>query len=196
MAGTAFPQVQGEEIEAVAEEQPQPEAPKRLMNVEIKDNLLSVELAGAEFGAVMNTIAQKAGFTVGVGGDVYSRKLTTKFSNLELERGILRLLTLVREKNYLMRYDAKGILSKVEIYGGGAPVASTLRPQTPVRRFQRSPVPSVPVPSAVPPTGTRRRLLPSQLRQRSLPQGQQQGQPPAPVTPPSEEISEEDNAEE
>jgi hypothetical protein len=195
MAGDAFPQDEEDEIapEAVEGEQPQPEAPKTVMNVEIRDNRLSVELADAEFGAVMNTIAQMGGFKVEVASEVFGRKLTTKFSNLELERGILRLLALTRDRNYLMRYDSSGALSKVEIYGA-TPVVSTPMPRTPVRGFQRSPAPVMAVPP-VPSSGAARQTRLEQLRQRRL-LLQQQRQPrpsaPAPTPIPQEDVEEED----
>jgi len=123
-AGT--PVRSGDSIDASAEEK-QPEIPKPVSRVEVRDNLLSVELADAEFGGVMNAIAEKAGIKVEITGDVYSKKLTTRFTDVGLERGILRLISLMKEKNYLVQYDAKGGVSKVEIYSAAS------KPVTPAR---------------------------------------------------------------
>jgi hypothetical protein len=90
----------------------------KVMNINVKGNLLSVKLLNAEFGAVLNDIAQKAGFQVDIGSDAYSKRLSTDFEDVEIERGILRLLTLIREKNYSIHYDSKGFLSKLEVFGG------------------------------------------------------------------------------
>ena len=145
--------------EPVAEvTQEEPVEPKPISIVDIKDDLLSVELVDAEFGGVLRDIARKAGFKVEIGGDVNTMKLNTKFSNMEIERGIERLLTLVREKNYLVHYDTKGAVSSIEIYGGlNAPVAAP-KPQTPARPQAQRPARTAPVPAAA--TAPRRIVTP------------------------------------
>lgn len=124
---------------AISGEQPKPEIPVQVSNIDVKDNLLSVELVNAEFGGVLNSISQKSGFKIETSGDVSSKKLTTKFIDMDLERGIERLLSLLREKNYMFHYDDKGMLSKVEVYGGTPAPTSVSKPQTQIRpQFQRS----------------------------------------------------------
>lgn len=113
---------------SVATEEP----PRTVLSIDVKDNNLSVELRDAEFGKVMDVIAEKAGFTVGLFGDVYSKKISTSFKNIDMERGILRLLLLLKEKNYSIYYDPKGLISKLEIYGSPAPEKAAPAPRQPV----------------------------------------------------------------
>jgi hypothetical protein len=103
--------------ETAEAEQNHSEISRSFFHIEVANNLLSVELIDAEFGNVMNSIAKETGFKVEIDNDVSRKQLTTKFSGIDLERGIVRLLTLMREKNYLIHYDTKGMLNKIEIYG-------------------------------------------------------------------------------
>ncbi len=165
-----------------AETEPNPEPPKKVLDVIIKDNLLTVDLENADFGEVLNAIAKDSGFKVEISGDVSGKKLTTKFIDMDIERGIERLLSLIREKNYFFHYDTKGMLTKVEVYGGAslAPVASgpktTAKPQV-----QRPPVPR-PSPPAVPP-GSRMPATSSASPSASRPPAASSAQPSA--SPPS-----------
>jgi hypothetical protein len=149
-AGAAYAQVSGpppvRSLPAASapqiQPQPQPEKPGRESVVEVKDGKLSVDLVDAEIGSVISEIAKKMNFRVKIDGTVYIKKVTTRFSGLDVERGIKRLLTLAKENNYLFRYDTAGKLSKIELY---TETPSSMRqpvlpPQpTPFsrRRFQR-----------------------------------------------------------
>ena len=108
----------------------QPVVPKQDVTIELKDNLLSVELINAEFGKALRSIAAKAGFKVEIKSDSSGKKLSTKFSDVDIESGITRLFTIVKEKNYLMHYDTKGAISLIEVGSSAVrrPVAGT-RPQ-------------------------------------------------------------------
>ena len=97
----------------------QRETPKPFSRVEVKNGRLSVELVDAGFGEVMQAISEKSGIKMEIVGGVYAKTVTTSFSDLDLERGIARLLSLVKEKNYMIRYDTKGMVSKVEVYSSG-----------------------------------------------------------------------------
>lgn len=108
-----------------------------------------MELVDAGFGDVMQVISEKSGIEVEITGAVYSRTMTTSFSGLDLERGIARLLSLVQEKNYVIRYDAKGRVSKVEVYSAGS---TSARPASDLRQqagpsAERSSAPSAAVPA-------------------------------------------------
>ena len=94
----------------------QPEISDPVSNVDLKDNLLSVDLVNADFRGIMDLIERKAGTKIRIDGDVSGGRLTTRFYNLELDRGISRLLAQVRENNYIIHYNAKGIVDKVEVY--------------------------------------------------------------------------------
>lgn len=88
----------------------------KVTRVSVNANLLSVELDDAQFGNVLHSIGQQVGFAVEISGDASFRKISTKFENIEVDKGISRLLSLLGQKNYLMRYDTNGVLSKVKIY--------------------------------------------------------------------------------
>ena len=153
-AGLTFSQIPQPEVlpADTGDVQPQPEAPKQIFNVKVENDLLSVELLDADFGTVINSIAEKSGFKVEMTGDVSARKITTKFNDVEIERGVLRLLTLIKEKNYMAHYNSKGMLSKLEVYGSG-PVTTT-RPSRPVAvrpQIQRPVVTAPAPPVATPP---------------------------------------------
>lgn len=106
------------------EQTQQPAAPREVLAIEVKDDLLSVELENAEFGKVLRQIGEKKGFKVEVKGDVAYRKLSTTFRNVDLERGVQRLLTLVQEKNYSFHFDSAGALNFVDVFGGSTPSAA------------------------------------------------------------------------
>lgn len=97
--------------------------PQPRITIDLKDDLLSVDLYEADFGSVLQAISVKGGIKVDMSGDIGKRKLTTKFSGIELERGILRLMTLMKEKNYTLKYDNKGRVNLIEIYAASPAVA-------------------------------------------------------------------------
>lgn len=146
------------------EEAGQPEEPPVVTVVELQGNLLSVDLVNAEFGEVMQKIAEKAGLNIEIGGDVPHRRLSTKFRDVELERGIVRLLSLVKEKNYSLKYDLAGALNRVEIYGGIVP-SPPQQARPPMPGIPQSPRPfSGPVPQrpdSMPATPSRKVTSPS-----------------------------------
>ena len=117
----------------------EPEPPKQVMNIEVKDQLLNVEIENMDFGTVIRTVADKANFKVQGSGAVFGKKLNTKFSDIEIERGVTRLLTLVKESNYMLYYDTTGAISKLEILSAasGKPVVSGIRSPTGVQPTPR-----------------------------------------------------------
>ena len=130
-----------EEETAQAEE---PEAPKQVMIIEVKDHLLTVEIENMDFGTVIRSIADKANFKIQGSGSAFSKKLNTKFSDTEIERGVTRLLTLVKESNYLVHYDTKGNISTLEIFASapGSPAIAGIKPPPGIQPIVRPQVPS------------------------------------------------------
>lgn len=171
----------------------QQEISRKVSNINVQNNSLSVELADAEFGAVLQTIAQQSGFRVVMAGDVFNRKLSTKFEGMELERGLMRLFNLIREKNYAIKYDTKGKISLIEVFQGTAsampgklqPVA---RPQVQRHPFI-PPIPQADTATGILSPATSRPMTarPPSIRPRALPQMGQQ--PSAMQVPPA--VSEE-----
>lgn len=164
VSAAAAQQHQADPDEADEEETAQPaepEPPKQVTNIEIKDHLLTVEIENTDFGTVIHTIADKANFKVQGSGTSFGKKLNTKFSDIEIERGVSRLLTLVKESNYLIHYDTKGDISTLEIYASapGSPAVSGLRPPTGVQPLVRPQLPSPlqpPRPATIQPVPVRR----------------------------------------
>jgi hypothetical protein len=141
---------------------PQPEPPKTQSVVEVQDGKLSVDLIDADLGAVISQIAGKLKIPAQISGSVYGKKITTKFSGFELDRGIRRLLSLAGETNYMINYNAGGKLSNIVLYSETAP--SSIAGQQPaqpspfarLRRYRRysppQPAQAVPAqPQAAPP---------------------------------------------
>ena len=131
---------------------PQAEEAKPLFRIAFADGRLSVELVDAGFGDVMKAIAAKSGIKVEISSGVYAKKVTTSFRGLGLERGLSRLLALVQEKNYLIRYDSAGAVSKVEIYGSGTAPSATAGPDAAAPAERRA------VPASTVPAGSMPRI--------------------------------------
>jgi hypothetical protein len=98
-----------------SETAPQPEVPKHISTIMVEKNLLSVEFVNVDFGEILRSISQKAGFTLEGFSPAFGQLVTTKFNDLEMDKGIIRLFSLVKESNYLISYDEKGSVSKVKI---------------------------------------------------------------------------------
>lgn len=128
---------------------------KSVMKIEVNDGLLSVEISDAEFGNVIKEIAEKAKFKAEISSDVALKKISTTFKDIEVERGVRRLLTIMKEKDFTISYNTAGVIDKLEIYGGGIsrPVVNTQPQKTQVRQktFQRVTPPSpLPPPTTLP----------------------------------------------
>ncbi|TAL26020.1 MAG: hypothetical protein EPN94_04175 [Nitrospirae bacterium] len=121
------------------------------MKIEVKDGLLSVEVSDAEFGNVMKEIAEKAKFKAEISGAVASKKITTNFKDIDVERGVRRLLTVMKEKDFTISYNTAGMIDKLEIYGSAAkPFATPTTPPKKPQYIQKPPMPILP-PQPLPP---------------------------------------------
>lgn len=133
------------------------------MRIEVRDDLLSIDLVDAEFGGVMKAISARAGIKVDMSGAIQQKRLTTKFSGIELERGIIRLMTLMKEKNYTMTYDTRGRVSAVEVYSieqeAASPARAHSRPEM-KKTLKSSSAPEQPVPGVQKNPPQQRRLIP------------------------------------
>lgn len=94
---------------------PAPE-PKHLILVE--EDLLSIEVKDMELGKLLSEVARKAGFKTDMSAEIAKKKVSTKFIGLQMEKGIARIMTLIREKNFNIYYAPDGKISKVEVLGG------------------------------------------------------------------------------
>jgi hypothetical protein len=174
--GSAYPQTPppvSQQRAPTDESSPQPEVVKQTSTIKVENNLLSVELVNADFGEIIKSIAQKARFGIEGYSDAFRTTVTTKFANIEIERGFARLFSLVKESNYLISYDAKGSISKLEIYGNAA--AGSVKP--PATR-QVSPSRQAVRPST---STTSRPVSPRISRPEAQPLPPEPSQPPHPV---------------
>ncbi|MFA4829598.1 MAG: hypothetical protein WC855_04225 [Thermodesulfovibrionales bacterium] len=127
---------------------------KSVMKIEVNDGLLSVEITDAEFGNVIKEIAEKAKFKAEISSDVALKKISTTFKNIEVERGVRRLLTIMKEKDFTISYNTAGLIDKLEIYGGGVISRPVGNPQKNPARQQRPFQQRVTPPSPLPPPTT------------------------------------------
>jgi len=106
---------------------------KSVQSIELSNGLLSVELANVEFGKVIKEIAEKVKFKVDVASDVSHRKISTTFKGVDVEKGIRRLLTIIREKDFTISYNSAGDIERLDIFGSAGkpvPTAPTKKPTT------------------------------------------------------------------
>ena len=94
---------------------PQPEVPKHVSTIIVEDNHLSVEFVDVNFGEIMRSISQKAKFMFEGSSPAFNKKVTTKFTDLDMDKGIVRLFSMVSESNYLISYNAQGSIAMVKI---------------------------------------------------------------------------------
>jgi len=168
--GSAYAQTPPQNTQLVTqtpEVAPPPEIPKQISTIIVENNSLSVEFVNVSFGEILQSIGKKAGFRVEGFSKVFNIKVTTKFNDLDIDSGIIRLFSLVKESNYLINYDTKGSISKLKVYDinivgspgaiGSIPPASSPTRETgavPFRawRSRRRPNPNQPaIPSPPPP---------------------------------------------
>jgi len=129
------------------------ETVKPVINVEVENGIMGVEISDAEFGEVIKEIAGKAKFKVEIASDVASKKISTNFKGVDIERGIRRLLTIIKEKDYTISYNSEGFIDKLEIYGGGNSKPAVSPPPKKPQVTQRpvlSPATPTPLPSQKP----------------------------------------------
>lgn len=121
-------------VPQTAEVATMPEPPKQISTVILEDNHLSVEFVNVSLGEILQAIAKKAGFRVEGYSNVLNRKVTTKFSDLDIDSGIIRLFSLVKETNYLINYDSKGSISRLKVYDvkavGGNKAGTSISPSS------------------------------------------------------------------
>lgn len=163
--GTSYAQKPPQNIQQDAVEEKtsiQPEVPKQIINITLNNDRLSVDLVNASLEETLRSIAQKAGFSIEGSSRAFNQKMTTKFNDLEVDIGIMRLFSLVKEINYLFNYDARGSISKLKVYDAEAvdsiPASSSPATETGAvpfktwrsRRLRNSQQPAVPSPSPPP----------------------------------------------
>jgi len=88
-------------------------------------------------------VADRAGFKIEGRGETFGRKLNTRFTDIEVERGVLRLLSLVSESNFMLHYDTNGMIRKLDIFGISSGRAPSVTARQPFRSMPASRQPAV-----------------------------------------------------
>ncbi|GBD99024.1 hypothetical protein BMS3Abin07_01055 [bacterium BMS3Abin07] len=67
------------------------------------------------FGYVLNELSKIAHFTVKIPPDLYSKRISIRLYNTEVDRAVTRLFSLTRERNYRIQYDSSGEITQVDV---------------------------------------------------------------------------------
>lgn len=108
-------QLSSQDLQTDTQAEPQPATKKHISKVTVKDNRLSVEFEDTRFEDIIQTIGVEAKFKVEGKSKVFNTRLTVKFRNMDLDNGIIRLFSLVKESNYIINYDLNGSISRLKI---------------------------------------------------------------------------------
>lgn len=84
--------------------------------VRVRSGMLSVKLKAEQFGSTLKEIGRQAGFETIVSKEVAEKELTTTFRDIELHKGIQRLLSLISHRNFFIYYGADDSIKKIEVY--------------------------------------------------------------------------------
>jgi hypothetical protein len=126
------------------------EAQNALKEVKVLNNRLSVDLKDAEFGSVMQEIADMVGFEVKISAAISNKTLSTSFRDMDLQRGINRLLTLISQKNFFIYYGPDNSIRRIEVFlpasGPGRRSTTTWKPAARPYRGRSEPMLSPPAP--------------------------------------------------
>lgn len=87
--------------------------------VRVRSGMLSVKLENALFGPTLEEIGRQAGFEALITPEVASKELSTTFRDMELQKGIQRLLSLISHRNFFIYYGANDSITSIEVYGTG-----------------------------------------------------------------------------
>jgi len=85
------------------------------ISVEIKDNRISLLAEQRAFREVFDALARKVHFDVKIPSELGAKRISIRFTDLDVDRAIVRLFSLVQEKNYKVKYDPSGKVVKVEV---------------------------------------------------------------------------------
>jgi hypothetical protein len=78
--------------------------------------MLSVEAYNMRFGDILEEVGRQAGFETSISPEIASRELSTAFRDLEMQKGIQRLLSLISHRNYFIYYGPDDSITKIEVY--------------------------------------------------------------------------------
>lgn len=85
------------------------------ISVEITGDKVNLLTENRTFGEVFDMLSRKAQFGVTLPSELRSKRISIISNGLDVDRTIVRLFTLVQEKNYKIKYDSSGKVLRVEI---------------------------------------------------------------------------------
>jgi hypothetical protein len=133
------------------------------LHVRVQGDRLSVNAKDQIFGDVIALVANSVGFDVDLTNDVFNMKLSTRFMDAMLQKGILRLISLIDQKNYFISYRPDGSIIKLEVYGDLTSGQRTLKSG---RQRISSPPPTPPT-IVIPDRNRRKRIVKPPTREES-----------------------------
>ncbi len=87
--------------------------------VRVRSGMLSVKLEGALFGPTLQEIGRQAGFEAVITPEIAQKELSTTFRDMDLQKGLQRLLSLISHRNFFIYYGANDSITRIEVYGSG-----------------------------------------------------------------------------
>jgi hypothetical protein len=112
------------------------------LQVEVSDLKVTVSAKDAEFGQVLSEVSRQANFKIDLPEQLLKLSISTKFTNLPLERALHRLFHLVKEKNYTVYYGSGGSITLIKAYRiEEKKQVETSKPVTPRKRRRVAPLP-------------------------------------------------------
>lgn len=85
------------------------------IHVQFENEEVSLLAENRSFSDVLSAVAEKAQFSVKIPPDLGARRISVALQAVPLERAIVRLFTLVQEKNYTVRYGQGGRIARIEV---------------------------------------------------------------------------------
>jgi len=137
------------------------------VHVKVIDGMVQVLAENTSFGDVMNAMAKEMGFRLKIPADLSGQKVSISLYDVPVDRALIRLFSLVQEKNYKVKYSPDGNVTHVEVIevkssaegpsaipeASGQSRRSPVAARQPQRRYQPYRPPAIrprPVPSLPP----------------------------------------------
>ena len=139
-------------------------APPLTEPVRVRSGMLTVKLEGAAFGQTLEEIGRQAGFEVAVSPEIASKQLSTTFRDMELQKGIQRLLSLISHRNFFIYYGADDSITRIEVYYAG----EVQKPSRSKQNFRPNTRQKIPTPGVTRPRNTGVYRTPAQDRNENL----------------------------
>jgi hypothetical protein len=99
------------------------------LDVRVKNETMSVDAHLAEIGRIMEEISKKAGFELSMSPQLKSLPLDISITDIDMERGIRRILNFANIRSFMLEYAQDGSISKLKVFSKGMAVAAPHRQQ-------------------------------------------------------------------